>query len=476
MGVNTDWQAPSEPNPHRKKPWGLVVALVAIAAVLIAAAIVLIPRLSQGAADQPAAGREVALPGEVLLASLREKPVPGWRINLSDLLPGAKQPLRANLFDYIGEKAFFTLRSDDGRSWLLGVDVKQGSSLFPPIEFPDSAGPDCFVNGPNRVLCLNTISDRVTGGGSEQVEIWVVDTGNGAVVAHGPTDLRASITEPPLYTVNAVGDYAVARQDGVGWYGLGDHGERTWFVPGSGAPPRYTLDKLHFPGNPVSNLVGDQDGDGLVFSAQDGRVFPHVPGWVEPVIGGFVVMDDQSPSAFHFYGNDGTKTGEYRPQDGESAEIATGNGQRVVVTLSKIGSSDATQLIFTPTGQLITETKTHSLGDAIRFIGNYMYAGPDNTLDPNIIWNKYDLTTGKNVSACSGMPLARTDLIGSDGTVVLGDLPGPTPSDTFPAAVDTNTCTRLWELPSRTPLWTVGTTLLQAVPESNEIISLVPPG
>ncbi len=408
---------------------------------------------------------------------MRSQPVVGWRLDLTALIPDTNQPLQAEMFGNIGDRTFFTVTGDDDgqRAWVVGVDGKQGSPLFAPVEIGGYRSAKCFVNGPERVVCLNSTEFNDTG---DEVELWVIDSKSGSVISRGPTDLRAARVDPPLYGVSQVGDYLIAFQgDGSGWHGIGDHGERTWFVPGRGDAPQYVVQKSYFPGDPVSNLMAEQDDPKTVFSAQDGAIVtPEQLGWIEPVIGGFVVMDGQSPSAFHFYDEHGKKQGEYRPQDGESAEIASGNGQRVVVTLSKIGDDDATQLVFTATGDKIAEVKSHSLGDAIRFIGDYMYAGPDDTLNNIGVWTKFDLKTGKSVATCSGVPLTQTDYVGSDGTVVLGAVSTPGESDRVLVAVDTDTCTRLWELPNkRSRVWTVGSTLIQAVWETNEITSLVPP-
>jgi len=440
--------------------------------LVIAGAVVVIPRWLHTNTGQSTAEREIAIPGAVLLPSLRQKPVPGWRVKLDELIPNTNQRLQAQMFGYLGDNAYFTVSGPGNhpRAWIVGLDVKHGTPLFPPVEILDYMGADCYVNGPHPLLCLNNR------GSDDQIEAWVIDSHSGAVVSRGPTDLRVTTQDPSLFTVDSVGDYAVALHYGVGWYGLGDHGERTWFVPGTGEGVVHTVGKQDFPGDPVSNLVADQDGPGLVFSAENGKIFDHVPGWVEPVMGGFVVMDGQSPSAFHFYDNNGNKKGEYRPKDGESAEIA-GNGQRAIVTLSKIGSNGAKQLIFTASGQLIAETKTHSLN--IRFIGNDMYAAPDDAaFKPNAIWSKYNLTTGNSVSACAGLPVDAVNYVGSDGTVVVGWISGATPSDPVFVAVDTNTCTRQWELPdpqTHTRLWAVGSTLIQSRFDTKEIVSLVPP-
>lgn len=472
MHSNTDWQAPLGPNPHRRKRWYWIGGLTVVVVAAVVAAIVLVPRWNSGRTARPSAA-QAAVPGEVLLPSLREHPVVGWRTNVAALAPGISPPFIARLFGYIDNRAYFTLRgSAEDKQWVVGLNIPDGTPLFPAVEMPDYGSGDCYTNGPQRLVCFNTFDDHNSNNEDDRGEVSVIDAATGSVITRNPTEL---ISE--AWSQIQVGDYLVVTQGkGAGWHGLGDQGEQTWFVPGDGGS-EYTVNKRYFPGDPVSNIVVSNGTPKVVFSAVDGRVLtPQIQGWLEPIIGGFVVMDNQSPSKFHFFNEQGAQVGEYQPEPGVSAEIAA-NGQRAVVTVSSLKGEGVKQLTFDNEGNIIAETKTHSLGDSIRFIGNYMYAGPDAVLEPTAVWNKYELTQGVSISSCTGIPLDRNDFIGSDGTVVLGRIKDPNDAlGGVLAAVDSNTCNRLWEMPyETTTLWTIGDTLLQTLDDTGEITSLVPP-
>jgi len=190
-------------------------------------------------------------PDAVLSSSMREKPVPGWRTNPASLgLPRADDSRIAVSDDpfgprpfvgAIGTSAYFLAHSETPSTvqwWLVGLDVSKGRALFGAVPFSaDERPPQCFLNGPADILCL----DR-----SSTPSAWVIDGRSGAVRYSGPTDLRAL---DGGRSVHQVGIYAVAVNADEGVFGIGSQAETTWFVPGdglmrgvdparSGAPPQ----------------------------------------------------------------------------------------------------------------------------------------------------------------------------------------------------------------------------------------------
>lgn len=96
--------------------------------------------------------------------------------------------------------------------------------------------------------------------------------------------------------------------------------------------------------------------------------------------------------------------------------------------------------------------------------------------DRAAVSEKFDLRTGNRVSSCTGLPLGERTFVGSDGTVVVGrQTSAHVDEDEAPTvAVDSNTCAVLWKIPEPISMWAIGATLVQALPGSAELTSLVP--
>jgi len=123
------------------------------------------------------------------------------------------------------------------------------------------------------VLCIRQDRDP-----KQLAHAWVVDTGRGALIFDGPTELRISTTQnQPV--VGQAGDYAVATVNGEGAHGVGPRAELTWFVPGNGiVGPVEDWDRDAAP-QPlaVQGGVGSSTTN-AVFSVSDGKlVKPVVP-------------------------------------------------------------------------------------------------------------------------------------------------------------------------------------------------------
>ncbi|UHJ57875.1 hypothetical protein LT337_14635 [Mycolicibacterium fortuitum] len=109
-------------------------------------------------------------------------------MDLNKLLP---EPVRLNP-EYIGHdgnRAYFTVEylvrtKGLRKTAVLGIDVSNGTTLFPPVEIPDARSADCFLNGPRRLVCVNDLLS------DDRDDVWVVDSDAGAIIAHVPTGLR----------------------------------------------------------------------------------------------------------------------------------------------------------------------------------------------------------------------------------------------------------------------------------------------
>ena len=159
--------------------------------------------------DQPRSAPSLGLPiQEFLASSMRKEPVPGWKTSSHELgLPPGTVP---KLIRNFGDRGYFLGITGTGW-WLAGIDVASGRSAFPPVELglaENASGIDCFVNGPTMVLCI--IQDRDP---NLPAHAWVVDSGNGALIFAGPTELRISTTQTNPVVVQA-GNYAVATVNG----------------------------------------------------------------------------------------------------------------------------------------------------------------------------------------------------------------------------------------------------------------------
>ena len=96
--------------------------------------------------------------------------------------------------------------------------------MFKPVPLnTGQRAPQCFLNGPAAVLCVDDERQRS--------RAWVIDVPSGRESYSGPTDLR---TFGASLRVKQIGIYAVADTSDQGIYGVGAKAETTWFVPGDG--------------------------------------------------------------------------------------------------------------------------------------------------------------------------------------------------------------------------------------------------
>jgi hypothetical protein len=474
--------------PRYARLWtiGLVLAAVVALAVGAIVTVVMTKRLmSDDTAPTFRRGEWQPPEQTVLESSMRARPVPGWRTSVEDLgLPETNVFGRTDephvwstpFIGAVGAKGYFLARSPgspDAERWLVGLDVHTGKQLFAPVRI--DAGPDfldCFVNGPDSVLC---ISDAVREGNLESVA-WAIDARTGSVLFNGPTKLHANSSNGP--DVEQVGTYAVARAPGEGIYGIGPRTETTWFVPGvTIGTTKWTSDAA--PPSLAAARDSVKGSDRMtVFSLIDGKVItPDLGKGLRPLTavvypGGFAFeatsdMKVSIPDVVIFFDDDGNHVGETKLSG-------------FLSTLSKIlpilESPDST--VFGANGAGLLQFPDQQLGQNARLIGHRLYA-PESTWEGPVKvrrWRQFDLTTGQEGNACRPN---MSGYVANDGRVgvfetVRYEITGAT---TF--AMDLASCEKLWTTPvdpdSFHELWRIDNALVELSDDGKELHSLVAP-
>ena len=466
------------PQSRRRRRWLLIVATLAAVVVVTVA----------GAAGWWFTGGAEALarsrwqpPEQTFLSSMREQPVAGWRTRMSDLgLPaptdgGEPSRIAASndpngprpFIGSLGNNAYF-LASSSGTPgpqwWLVVIDVHDGRSPFAPVQLGTATmPPQCFLNGPDHVLCLNVHDDS-------SFTASVVDARSGAVVYTGPTDLRLGSA---TLSVRQAGNYAVAETHNQGVYGIGPRTEATWFVPGDGRaqidPPN------HFESVPQEFAAQYSSSSGAsdttVFSLSDGGVIRAQLddgtklGTVKVYPGGFAAQVEAGgkPLGIQFFDDNGQQVGE-RGVEGTLTDDSMG---LPIVTLRPTGQ----KAVFSPDGE-----KLMDLPDgATELVGATLFVN-ENRSSTFPMWREYDLKTGDKGPACD---FNMSNYLGTDGSVIVFGATNRK-ADVLAKARDLATCDTLWTLPSEATslgrIWRVNTTLVQLSDDGTELMSLVPPG
>ena len=450
--------------PSRVGRWWIVGAVLSVVVVAAVTAVVFVTGPKQ--TGQPVAVPPLGLPAqELLTSSMRKEPVPGWKTS-SEMLgfpPGTIPKVIGN----IGNNGYFLGITGTGW-WLVGVDVSIGQRSFPPVELGRSDHAlafNCFVNGPTMVLCVRQDRDP-----AKPARAWVVDTGRGALIFDGPTELRISTTQnQPV--VGQAGDYAVAAVTGEGMQGVGPHAELTWFVQGDGIVGQVEDWDRDAAPQPLAVQGGvDSSTTDVVFSVADGTVMkPEVPqGWR---FGQAIVY----PGGF---GYEYSATGEYFSDqvaffDDSGRELSRPNFKGTLLTGSRdlpMVQTSSNDLVLTLDGRTLLELPKSTAMPYTRPIGEKLFIEIGGERERS--WRQYDLRTGASGKTCDIEGLGYY-YIASDGAVAILSGDGDAAR-----GFDLTTCVELWSLPGETQsqgkdVWKVNTTLIQRV--NDELFSLVAP-
>lgn len=405
------------------------------------------------------------LPQQTLLTQpMRQQPVPGWTVTVDQL--GLPPGTVARPVGNIGDLGVFLGITDEGW-WLLGLDVISGSRTLGPLRLGpagDATDFNCYVNGPPMVLCVRQPADT-----DAPSTMWVVDTSSGKLAYDGPTDLRVAGRQgqPDL---EQLGEYAVACVSGKGIYGVGMHGELTWFAPGDGGlTSQFSV--RHRDTSPSTLAVQGSGGVAdVVFSVVDGHVVkPDMPpgtdlGRAVVYQGGFgyeyTVAGDYTTERVAFFDNTGKKLSE---------PATEGTLENRSLDLPLVGSK-TNDVVLTLDGQRVLQLPPSGPSPYARLIGSRFFVSAD---AKQRVWQQFDLRTGEAGKTCEGESLW-TYYIGSDGEVVVALDEG----DGLVQGVDLTTCAVLWSIPGPASneakeVWRVHTTLIQRT--DDKLFSLVAP-
>lgn len=453
----------SPPPPRRRRRWPLIVGALVVIVVLAIVGVVA-GWFSAGAEYWARAHWQP--PNEALLSSMKVHPIPGWKADISTLgLPpgttlatddGDYGP-RTRMIETPDHRALLLARSPGPTApqwWLTGVDVSDGHTLFRPVALNATVrAPACFLNGV-AVACIYDDYASATA--------WVIDVQSGAVTYNGPT--KARLMSGKL-RAEQFGNYLVAAEKGDGLYGVGPHGETTWFVPGAGVVSHHIGD--------VGFQGGSREGIVTMFSLRDGRVLtPEFPEGADmqssgDFDGGFAAefRKPRGESFFQFFDTEGrlTSSSDIR---GLFVGGTTGNVTAIVQT-DGYG-------IYGPSGDKLLNVSGDE-AEGIQLIGTTLWIGETSRLGETQFL-PYDLRTGDHGKPCV------FDLIngylGNDGSVFVRS-PWNKKSDDLLQAYDLATCDKVWSIPravgSSGEVTRIGDTLVQLSNDGTELMSLVPP-
>jgi hypothetical protein len=443
----------------RLRRWRVPGVMLVVLAVALATVSFVIGRKIEG---QPQADSLPGIPIQQLLtSSMRQQPVPGWKLTVAQL--GLPPGTVVRPVGNVGDRGLFLGITDEGW-WMMGIDVGTGQRLFGPVRLgpADNASDfNCFVNGPNMALCLRQHADP-----DAPARAWVVDTEGGKLIFDGTTDMRIapSSNHPQL---QQVGDYVVAEVSGEGIHGVGTHAELTWLVPGDGllSSQFNQWSRDNSPSNlAVQHSAGSVD---VVFSVVDGAVLkPSVP--QDQKLGRAIVY----PGGFGYEYTTGDQLDRVAFFDTFGKELSR---PELVGTL-RIGSLDvpmveteSNDVVVTLDGRQLLELPKSVLMPYARLIGTKLFVTTD---EEHGSWRQFDLRTGDAGNTCQGDTLGY-QYIASDGEVAVA-LTADTPAQ----GVDLSSCDALWSVQESAPneaqeVWKVDTTLVQRTDDT--LFSLVAP-
>ena len=340
---------------------------------------------------------------------------------------------------------------------MIGIDVRDGRRLFAPIQLGATARPpQCFLNGPTNVLCLNNDSSNIA---------YVVDIQSGGLSYTGTTDLRLGYA---TLAVEQVGTYAVAKTDNQGVYGIGPRAETTWFVPGDGqvrAGPPHRFEPL--PQELAAQLSADPRAyEMTVFSLSDGKVIrPEVDN------GAHLEKTEVYPGGFAAEVDDGRKSLgiQFFDDTGKRLSERSVKGTLTAVGLPIVKSNDQSS-VYSPDGRKLLDIPA----GAIRLVGTTLFVN-ENKSEAFPMWRQYDLKTGAKGPACD---FNMSNFLGVNGSVIVFDVTNRE-AGLVAKARDLATCDTLWTLPSKVNsfgrVWRINTALVQLSDDGTELSSLVAP-
>lgn len=450
----------------RQRGWIIgSVAVVVVAVVAVTTAVVFIVHGNPFARKHHDGGIVGGNP-QYLLAPIPSSlpPSPRWKLRWADIVQAGNAGLRPASFGSIGDVAYFTSETTSsglGPQWLFGVNVVSGKIAMQPLEIPAST---CMVNRP-RLLC---IEKEWSTGKPVPRNIRIIEPSSGTVSFTGPTNLTDGPNDDwPGIELAQIGEYTVANANGEGsqqhgWYGVGQQGELTWFVPGKGDFLSIT-EPLDLP--PRTLALGDQNDSyptpRLIFSVTDGHIFrfDYAPGEFEsqPRIfdwgWAFVIRrpndTGKQTDTVRMFDTNGSQIGTYEGRPGRVISMLNNTELPTVLESDGLGKNGEWRVFGRDGRQLATLPETSGT-PTLKVVGNKLFYTFENSREKTTPWLQYDLTTGKPGATCTN--LDPTFPLGTDGRVLISQLSesvfdaksGFDLLNQFYTAVDTDTCQTLW--------------------------------
>lgn len=474
------WVPPEIPSAHppvRRRWWWALAALVLVAVLAGAGVAAWRWHTGRSAADHHAEAPTIGTPQDLLVGfALDRQPVTTWRLTPTDLgLP--PDTWIATLFASDADNAYFLAGYSDPacrptspcankRGWVYGIKISTGKPLFAPVELPNYRSPECHTNGPAQAVCLAAAYAGKRG------VVWVVDLDRGELTFTSPTDLSFDGAAPLV----PVGTYRgqsrlVIPVSGEGVYGVGSHGERTWFAPGSGSLRVLETDLYeNVPAPTITTQASTGPGvDNRVFSLIDGTDLTPAPAPNRVAVynGGFAAFyrkADGVGGTVNFYDTTGNlvTTQQFNqnitPEDNAAMPIVNTGLQK-------------TWEVYDAAGQGIMSIPATSLAPTFKTIGTKLYVtgkvgdwpqwdATDNVRD----WQQWDLLTGQSGATCHLDPPLKFDgpgYVGSDGNIVI-TIDYPEIAKPQATATDMRTCQQVWQTPVGVGISQAGTGLIQS--------------
>jgi len=368
---------------------------------------------------------------------LRDQPAPGWTIDIAELgLPAGStfsvsHPWKPGpIIKTDTPRAYLIARSPDPlpRWWLTSIDRDSGGRLFKPVNLGENlTTPKCFINQPD-VVCL---SDEVNAPASTA---RVIDGESGTLIYTGPSDIRL-YTWMPLVAEQS-GDFLITTAKKRGLYGVGNHAETTWSLPGWGVPV------VIGPNSALEGRGSEESGSTVMFSLRDGSL-----------------LHTEFPSDAHMSRTksfDGGFAGGFRtPAGAEFVQLFDDNGK--LISKKRLKGMLVDTNGRNVSGNLITVLESDRLsiydshanklleipGDQQRrtvLIGSTLWVSQDSDHKQ---FRPYDVRTGKAGEPCA----INLDYlyIGTDGHVAI-NAPVDPKSAVLAEAYDLKTCKKVWSI------------------------------
>lgn len=445
--------------PQRRRRWPIVTGVFV---VLLAVVVGAVGWWFAGGNESWARSRWQP-PQEVLLSSMHVRPIPGWQADVAKLglpidaritagdIPGNPGPIVANQGDFTYLLAH-TTEPTSPRWWLLGVDGRNGRSLFPPVVLSlNDITPSCFPNDTD-IVCIADDQTSATA--------WVVDSRTGRLTYTGPTDVR--LFGDTLRATRA-GNHMVAATKGQGLFGVGPKAEPTWFAPGVG---------VLFKSSDDVAVQGASTGSYAVelIRTDDGKV-------ITPTLGGDEHLEDVSffdgGLAAVVVDGGGTPAVQFFDAAGHAV-----NGRRVTGLLAG-STANVTAVadradhftVYGPTGDKLFDV-SGARPSGLQMVGKTLYIGDASGSGSQA----YDMTSGAMVGNCEFdvSPV----LLGTDGVVAVRAPANPRADDAA-KAYNLDSCRLSWSIPrppgSLGKVFRVNTTLVELSDDGTKLTSLVAP-